>query len=180
MSGLKHSLQLCLFPLALKFLLPSRNNCHSLRQIECGEGLSSPSLSFMTLNSSRLSKAADPMVLGGPVEWLLMTERRPRRRCTRLSAESEKTSLSTTLSLHSRFERGEKNNWPLPLFLDFIGFLTVKLQSFLLLFDAVILPASFKAFNGRRAVKSEIVLAFSNTDKYRSYLSVRRVRSYIS
>jgi len=79
-------------------------------------------LSFMTLNSFSSFKGDD---LGWACECLLMTE----RRCTRLSAQSEKSLLSTTLILHSRFE------WEKQLTLatysskhdDFIGFLTVKL-----------------------------------------------------
>lgn len=88
------------------------------------EGFRLPSIfyDFKFLSSFKGGGSDD---LGWACECLLMTE----RRCTRLSAQSEKSLLSTTLILHSRFE------WEKQLTLatysskhdDFIGFLTVKL-----------------------------------------------------
>lgn len=109
-------------------------------------------LSFMTLNSSRLSKSGGSEDLGWACECLLMTERRLRRWCTRLSAESEKSLLSTTLILHSRFEC--EKQLTLATYSskrdDFIGFLTVKLLRFCFWRSYFVLGSgSFKALNGR-------------------------------
>ncbi len=136
------------------------------------EGFRLPSIfyDFKFLSSFKGGGSDD---LGWALEWLLMTERRPRPRCTRLSAESEKSLLSTTLILLSGFER--ENSWPLPLILQsgmtLLGFSRSNYYNFAFIWHSYFVPGSgsFKDLNGHRAVKSEIVPSFSNVDKYSSY-----------
>lgn len=123
MSGLGHSRAVC-SPVWKSFYCHLETIAIPWGKLSVEEGFRLPSIfyDFKFLSSFKGGGSDD---LGWACECLLMTE----RRCTRLSAQSEKSLLSTTLILHSRFE------WEKQLTLatysskhdDFIGFLTVKL-----------------------------------------------------
>lgn len=162
----------CLFPVWKSFYCHPETIAIPWGKLSVEEGFRLPSIfyDFKFLSSFKGGGSDD---LGWALEWLLMTERRPRRRCTRLSTESEKSLLSTTLILHGGFER--ENSWPLPLILQsgmtLLGFSRSNYCNFAFIWHSYFVPGSgsFKDLNGHRAVKSEIVPSFSNVDKYSSY-----------
>lgn len=145
------------------FCCRSETIAHSLRQIKCGGGFSSPlrllwlwiPLSFQRRRMRRSWVGLREYPLNDRTDGGAAPSYRPKVR----------TFLSTALNPHSASERAEPSLQSRPTLL---GFSRSNDYNFGFIWRGYFVPSfdSLKAMNGHSAVKSEIVPSFSNVDKY--------------